>query len=309
MSERAAQPLSTLRPRLSARLVLGWVIVVGTGLPFALLAFRQGQTDWQYQLAGLADPFLGRPAPGWSIALGAIATVVVLLVGFIGRWMIRRSEPDLLTTGPSSPFHARWWFALIVIWIGYGLGIASVAAGGGTTPMRGPLIFTFGRPIATSVQVAATCRTAVGKPDVIVEVTPTTQGLPRLVLRNPATGERNRYPEPTGAWAELVGGPAASAAYPLPNVPERPLPFLRATGMDGTVRDDPPISFLGSFLYQVSALDERGLSGSATLRGVRITDGYGGGTGPGTLRWMNLTLANDPWPERLDINVEWTCGP
>ncbi|MEW5990809.1 MAG: hypothetical protein AB1736_05610 [Chloroflexota bacterium] len=286
-----------------------WFVLLLVALPLAAGAFAAGRTDWQYQLAGLADPFLGRPAPGFTIILGVIASFLLAVGVWVGRALLRRTEP--LAAGRMAPprIRARWWFVLVVAWAAYGLGIASVAAAGGIRDYPGTMRLEFGPPVESTIEVPATCRTAVALPDVIAEVQPNVEGLYGLVLRNLPTGERRRSPEPTGVFVELIGGGNAATAYELPNVPVRPLPHIEMTLGTGETQSGPPIGFLGAYHYRVLDFEEAGMSGMVDVEGARFSDPFGDGTGPGSVRWVNLEIQNDPWPPAIAVRIEWTCRP
>jgi hypothetical protein len=288
-------------------LVGSWLLVLLVSLPVVLTTFGQGRKDWQYQLAGLADPFLGRPAPGLTIMLGASATVLLV----VGAWIVgavgRRIDPHPVEHAAPPRFRARWWFVLVAAWAAYGFGIASVAAAGASVDLAGTMRMAFGRPIGATIEVPATCRTAVGAPDVVAEVQPNAEGLHQVILRNVATGERNRFPEPTGVTVALVGDRSAATAYPLPNLPDRPLPYIEMTLGDGRKETEPAIGFLAAYDYLVSDVEANGLSGIVHVEGTRFPEPFGGGTGPGSIRWVNLEIPNDPWPTTLPIRIEWIC--
>ncbi|HLO36618.1 MAG TPA: hypothetical protein VK194_11065 [Candidatus Deferrimicrobium sp.] len=293
---------------------VGWLVVGIVAAPVAVWAFNQGVTDWQYQLAGLANPFLGRPAPGWSIAIGLVGTAVFGVVAWIVRTLARSLDGQpgsgASARGPAWT-RPRWWLPLAAGWIAYALGSAAGAAGGGPRTYEATMRFAFGPPIAAAVEVPARCTTPVGKPAQVAEVEPRPEGLFRLTLLNAATGARSRYPEPTGVFAELVGTGAAATAYPLPNVPARVLPYLQATSGDGSTRSEPPIGILKAYDYRVVRVDDRGTSGTVDILGTRFGDPGGGGSAgnvPGSLRWVNLVIPDDPWPHTLAVTVSWSCA-
>jgi hypothetical protein len=290
-------------------LVGPWLLVLLVSLPVALTTFGQGRKDWQYQLAGLADPFLGRPAPGFTIILGVIATALLVAGAWIGGILVRRDAPRAAAGPTPSRFRARWWFVLVAAWAAYGLGIASVAVAGGTEGHAGTMRMSFGNPIGSTIEVPATCRMAVGAPGVVAEVHPNADGLHQVVLRNVATGERPRWPAPTGVFVALVGDTSAAAAYPLPNVPERPLPYIEMTQGDGRTVTEPAVGILAVYDYRAVEFEEKGPSGMVRVEGTRFSEPFGGGTGPGSIRWVNLEIPNDPWPPTLQIRIEWTCEP
>jgi hypothetical protein len=292
-----------------ASMVGSWIVLSVVALPVAANVFAEGRKDWQYQLAGLADPFLGRPAPGFTIAIGVVLTVLLAVGVGIVSFLNRRAEPREARSARPSRFRARWWFLLVAGWAAFALGIASVAVAGGQRVHDGTMRMTFGRPIASTIEIPATCRTPVGKPDVVAEVEPEAKGLHGLGLRNVATGERSPYPVPNGVSVRLLGDGSAATAYPLPNVPARPLPYIEMTLADGEAQRDPPIGFLRAYDYRVVDVAEDAMTGRARVEGARFSEPFGGGTGPGTVRWVNLEMPNDPWPPTITIDIEWTCRP
>lgn len=293
----------------SASFLGSWIVLLVVSLPLAASAFAEGQKDWQYQLAGLADPFLGRPAPGFTIAIGVVLTVLVALGASLVQFLVRRTEPRDAEPARLSRFRARWWFVLLAGWGAFALGIASVAMAGGPRSYDGTMRFAFGRPISSEIEIAATCQTPVGQSDVVARVTPRGQGLFRMQVRNVATGERGPWPAPAGVFVDLMGDGSQATAFDLPNVPARPLPYIEATLGDGQKRSDPPVSFLGAYNYGVVDAVEKGMGGKAEVQGTRFAEPFGGGTGPGSVRWVNLEIPNDPWPPTITIDIEWICGP
>lgn len=98
-------------------------IIVGTAL--VLWAFPGAIEDWQFQIAGLADPFLGRPAPGVTVLLGSIASIVVLGIALVrGR------------NGRRAATRSWWTVPLLAGWVAYGSGAALTLAGGARCPWR-----------------------------------------------------------------------------------------------------------------------------------------------------------------------------
>ena len=277
-------------PRLAVPFVVAAAIVFLT-VPRAI-------EDWQFQLAGLADPFLGRPAPGVTIVIGALISIVVLLVA-LGRSRPRRRA-----------IRSPLIWPLIAFWGAYAVGAGATVVGGGQSTYSGTLAYDFGPVIGHQTTVRARCRTPVGKPSVLSDVAASTDdvaapvgGLPMLWLRHEATGGRAR----PGQLAEpLVGGRDGRPLppYAVPRMTDRPRPYLDVTMGDGTHYTEPPIDFLRAYDYRISAIEDRGLSGSATLHAQRTTNPYDPGGG---LRWVDLVIANDPWPPTFEMSVRWTC--
>jgi hypothetical protein len=272
--------------------------IVLASLGIAALAFRQATIDMRYQLADLADPFLGRPAPGWSIGIGILLTLVggSVLLAFS---KLRRPDDSPNAADRRSPW--RWAAVLLVGWIAYAAGGASIALGSGSPTYGGTVRLEFGTPLESTADVPVSCRLVVGDPDAVAVVTPQALDVPMIDLRNAATGATFAWASPAPAIASH--GSAARPSFTPPGVPERPAPYLKVTSPDGTVRTDPPLSFLGAYDYQVLEVTEEGLSGSARIQGTRFSDPYGGSG----LEYVNLEMPNDPWPPTFELTMRWTC--
>ena len=125
-------------------------VLVGflTTVVLAILAIswsRYAVTDWQYVLAGLADPFLGRSAPWLTVGIGAVLSLVYSLIAAtfraVTRAVARRaagrgtSATDVPATGRPAAGgghpRPRWWWPLAAAWGGYLAGsVLTLAAGG-----------------------------------------------------------------------------------------------------------------------------------------------------------------------------------
>ncbi len=279
-------------PRLVVLLVVAAAIIVVT-VPRAI-------EDWQFQLAGLADPFLGRPAPGVSIVIGVLVSIIVLLVALWRSRPRRRAIRSALV------------WPLIAFWGAYAVGAGTTVVGGGQSTYMGTLSYDFGPVIGHQTTVRARCRTPVGKPSVLSDVSPSTddmaapvEGLPMLWLRHEATGGRARPGELAEPLVVRLGDGRSLPPYAVPGMTDRPRPYLDVTMSDGTHHTEPPIDFLRAYDYRISTIEDRGLSGSATLQAQRWTNPYDAGGG---LRWVDLVIANDPWPPSFDMSVTWACS-
>jgi hypothetical protein len=269
-------------------LTLG-VVAVGA------LAFRHGTEDWRYQLAGLADPFLGRPAPGTTIVLGIVITILWLVV----RTVVRRRKP---ARGPGDRAVRRdpGWL-LVAGWAGFALGGAVVIARGGPTDHPGNMHVRFGAPLDSSADIPAICRSVVGDPGLVAEVVPIVERFFDLHLRDVATGE---------IWGLTPSVLATQANDRKPendfepaNVPDRPAPYIEMTVDGGGVEAQPPIGFLQAYDFQVAGSAEASSSGGVEMKGVRFKDPFGSAD----VRWVNLVLPDDPWPETFEFTIDWTC--
>ena len=275
------------------------VIAVLVGAVVVLWAFPRAIEDWQFQLAGMADPFLGRPAPGVTVVLGVVASVVVLgVVVALGR--------------SGRPAINRTWLILPLIagWVAYGSGAALTLAGGGQESRPGTLQYELGAPVTHAATVPAVCRTPVGKPTALAEVrptmgsaTPAVAGLPMLQLRDRATGAVGRSGPSVVPVASGVGDGNVIAPFEVPGLPDRPRPYLEAREGHGAIRSEPPIGFLAAYDYAVTSLEDHGLSGVASIVATRWEDPYDGGG----LRWVNLRIPDDPWPDTFELTIDWSC--
>jgi hypothetical protein len=125
-----------------------------------------------------------------------------------------------------------------------------------------------------------------------------------LWLHHEATGGRAR----PGVLAEpLVSGSDHEllSPYLVPGTTGRPRPYLELTRGDGTKVTEPPIDFLRAYDYRISAIEDLGLAGSATLRVHRWANPYDPNGG---LRWVDLAISDDPWPVSFEMSVTWSCG-
>lgn len=261
----------------------------------AVLAFRHGTEDWGYQLAGLADPFLGRPAPGTTIALGIVISILWLVV----RAVIRRRRPAR-DPGDRTVRRDIGWL-LVAAWAGFAVGGAVAIARGGPIDHPGNMHVQFGAPLDSRADVPATCRSVVGEPDLVAEVVPTIERFFDLRLRDVATGE---------IWGLTPSVLATQANDRKPendfepaNVPDRPAPYIEMTVFGGAKEAQPPIWFLQAYDFQVARSAASSSSGVVAMEGVRFKDP----SGSADVRWVNLVLPDDPWPETFDFTIDWTC--
>lgn len=107
------------------RLLLGWLVVATVSVPGAIWAFNIGVLDWRYQLAGLADPFLGRPSPGATVLVGGLLSGIVLGVAFMARLRRRAGGVE---RQPAGRWRARW--------LGPVVAVSAEASGGSTCSSR-----------------------------------------------------------------------------------------------------------------------------------------------------------------------------
>lgn len=266
----------------------------------ATWSFRHGLVDWRFEMAGLADPFLGRPSPGTSVIVGLALTGLVMLGWRLAQRAMRRGQ----TTGLDRDRWPRWiaMVPIFAVWGGYALGASVVIAGGGSTEYRATMQLEFDSPLGMTASVPATCRSVVGEPGRIAEITPEADGLYRIDLRSAAGA--GWAPASTGPRAFLLSNRALINDFTIPGVPDRPAPYLVVTLDDGSTRAEAPNSFLQVYDAEVTNVVDSGLSGVARMTGTRIRDRFGGNP-----RWVNLVIADDPWPETFGLTIRWTCRP
>ncbi len=283
-----------MRPKL--RLALACAALTPPLVIVAAWAFGQGQTDWRYKVAGLGDPFLGRPAPELTVIIGLVLTVIIAAAtaatGLV-RWT-RHAATDLA----GRLLGWSWLLLLIAWWGGYAAGGATIVAAGGPIDYRATIHWEFGAPFNHTADVSGTCRSVVGRPETVAEVRADVAGLPPIYLRNVVSGDRLPLLGST-PWEDAGDYPEGAAIFEPTKALERPSPYLEAAGVARR-----PISFVRAYEYQATDLADSRLSGTAHLTGTRFGDPYGGGS----LRWVNLTVPNDPWPPTLELSVSWTCG-
>ncbi len=262
----------------------------------AVWAFGQGQTDWRFKVAGLADPFLGRPAPELTviIALGVSALIAAVAAGTgLVRWSMNAArEVSDRVLGWS------WLLLLLAWWGGYAAGGATIVAAHGPIDYRASIHWEFGAPLNSTADVAGTCRTVVGRPETVADVRPDLLGLPSIDLRDVVSGKPVPL-EVATAWMDAGTYPEDAAVFEPANAPARPSAYLVMSGVA-----ERPISFVRAYNYKATDLSDSGLSGSARLAGTRFPDPYG----DESLHWVNLTMPNDPWPPTYELTVSWTCA-
>ncbi|HEX7497844.1 MAG TPA: hypothetical protein VF344_05200, partial [Candidatus Limnocylindrales bacterium] len=137
------------------RLVVACAVLTPPLVYVAVWTFGQAQVDWRYKLAGLADAFLGRPAPEMSVVIGlaltAIIGVAALATGLV-RWTMT-AETDLA----GRVLGWSWLLVLIAGWGGYVTGGATVVAAGGPIDARANMHWEFGTPLNSAADVPGTC--------------------------------------------------------------------------------------------------------------------------------------------------------
>lgn len=253
-------------------------------------AYGRAAEDWTYRLADFKeDPLYLRGMPELSVIVGIVLSALVGALALITRAVVRRITPAPTRTAGGLRWH--WWWLLVAGWGGYVAGSAVVIAGGGPVDYRGSMYVEFGAPLGSVSDVPATCRSVVGRPELVAQVIPAVDGFVELHLRSAATGRGQ-------AWTPLTNDRVPGNDFEPPNVPVRPLPYASDRGVDGPI-PRPPISFLRAYDYRPTQVTESGMSGVAELTGVRFTDLIG--------IWTNLAIPDDPWPETYEFTVGWTC--
>lgn len=294
VAERSPATVSTImtRPTDLARLALA----AGASALLALWAFPRAIEDWRFQLAGLANWFFGRPAPAATLLLGFIVTFIAVIATVDARRRGRHIASILLAP-------------LAVGWLAYAAGSGLVLASGGQTIYPGRLHYTFTGSIDHAEVLTATCRTPVGQRAVLADVDPAVEspvavgGLPVIGLRHPATGE----PIPGGPEVERFDiSPADGTVispFTIPSLGARPLPYMEVIADPGRVEREPPIGFMHAYDYVLESFEDAGMAGSAVLAARRWT-----ALDEGEVRWVNLTIPDDPWPETFTLTIAWTCA-
>lgn len=302
-----------------AALVAGLASLVVLSV-LAIWAYRQAIVDWRYDLAGLGDPFLGRPAPWFTVIVvtfvALVYSVIALTLRAVARRALRgrRARRDFSSESVATPRgtggvvrRPRWWWPIGAAIGGYLAGSVLTVAAGGPVEHPGTLRFVFPEPIAGIVDIDARCRSGSGQPDVIAEVIPQAAGIPMVSLRNPATGVADGRVAPPG-WIHLPYVRPTADEYVLPNVPERPPVYLlnRAPSVSSggrQVQDAAimavPITFMGAYRYSSEDIEESIAAGRITASAVRTVDPYG--------LVLNELVPDDPWPDRYELGIEWTC--
>ncbi len=142
------------------RLVVVCAILAPPLVCVAVWAFGQAQVDWRYKIAGLADPFLGRPAPETSVIIGLGLTTIIGVAAFAAglvRWTMNSAKGlDGRVLGWS------WLLLLIAGWGGYVTGGATIVAGGGPVDYSANMHWEFGAPLSSAADVPGTCRSVCG---------------------------------------------------------------------------------------------------------------------------------------------------
>jgi len=261
-------------------------------------AFGRGTDDWRYEIAGLGNPFLGRPSVGSGILVNVVLTAVVAGIAILVRAASRRHSPTSALTGRA----ARWpWLLLVVAgWGGYVAGGAVVIARGGPTVTGGTMHIDFGPPIDSSADVPISCRSVVGDPGRVGEIDPTTDGLFRFVLRDITTGGLR-----TPADAFLTDDGIPGNEFEPGGVRERVAPHMLVSQADGSRTEARSITFMQAYDHHVTRSVESGRSGIVELSATRWHDTS---DGPG-YRWVDLEIPNDPWPASYTLSIAWTCKP
>lgn len=279
------------------RVMVG-VTIIGIAAVVAVAAYRQAIIDWHYQLAGLADPFLGRPAPGWSIGWNLVWTVLLVAAVKVGGALVPHHGVP-----PSGRLMPRWWWILIALWGGYLAGSVLTAAGGGPERRPGTMRLELGSPLDLVTETAATCTTAPGAPGTVVSVVPDAGGVPYLQLANEATGEPNRYSIPGGVNA-YEARPRTPGEVAIPGMPDRPEVLRLGMGWETTEAGpgrryivESAISFLSAYLYVPVDASVEGSTGRATFTAKRTF----------TLLDVNALIAHDPWPTTYELTASWRC--
>ena len=260
----------------------------------AAWAFPHAYDDWRYQFAGLSNPVMGRPTPALTIAFGLVMSAVVIVTAVYVR---RRGAGSSLFLAP-----------LAVGWLAYAAGTGLVVAGGGQVLHPGQLRYTFSGGIEHTETLAAICSSAVGHPDLIADIEPdvdrrpAVQGLPVISLRHPATSLLwDAGPDVHRFEIDRSDG-SVPPPFEIAALGNRPLPYMEEVSGPEPGQRQPPIGMMDAYDFVVVSAGEDGMTGQAMLDARRWHEPEGG-----EVRWVDLTVPDDPWPESFDLAVSWTC--
>lgn len=262
------------------------VIVLGLS---AIGTYRTGVTDFRYQLAGQADPFLGHPSPVLTCIVGVILTLI--LVG--GTAVVRHVRKSAPPAGPMVAWRMEW--LLVAGWVGYAAGAGVVLAAGAPVVSSGTIRYELGAPINAVAVVDATCTSIVGDPSTMAQVNPTINGVLAVNVRSEVTGAA----DPIYVWTQR-GLPGADQREPLP-VPDRPAITETVVGVDNTIVQR--LSFADVYDYRVVRHSDGARTGAVELAATRtlLTDF------PPSRSYQNAQIANDPWPSEFSLVLRWNC--
>lgn len=271
-----------------ARQILVPTVMAVVLVPIAWWAYQAGTTDFRYQIAGLADPFLGRPAPFVTIGIGIVLSLAVAGGMAVVHRVWRSDEPA------ESRLRWHWWLVPLAGWAGYFVAAAMVMAGGGPVVYPGTLRLDFGT-MGSTVQADVTCRSVVNAPGTIAELRSTDLA---VTLRNLAIGGESWYPSVNWDYRPSPGELIPAWAR------ERPAIQRQMLDGDGGVVAQDQILFFRAYSVRVLAHSDSGLSGRLDLYLAReaFADNR-------WVRYLNVFLADDPWPPNLNVRATWTCGP
>ncbi len=260
----------------------------------AVWALPHAFHDWRYQFAGLANPVMGRPSPILTIAFGLVVSAVVIVIAIAAR---RRGAPASLLLVP-----------LAVGWLAYAAGTGLAVAGGGQATHPGQLRYTFSGGIEHTETLAAVCSSAVGHPDLIADIEPdvdrhpAVQGLPAISLRHPATALLWDAGPDVHRFEIVRTDGTVPPPFEIAALADRPRPYMEEVSGPDPGQRQPPIGLLDAYDFDIVSSDDAGISGRAMLGAKRWHEPEAG-----EVRWVDLTIPNDPWPESFDLEVSWTC--
>lgn len=271
----------------------GVVFAAGASIALAVWAFPRAIEDWRFQLAGMANALFGRPDPVGSIVLGLVVTGLAVVVAIDGRRRGHAIARHILTP-------------LVVGWLAYAAGTGLVLASGGQAAYPGSLEYTFSEGIDHTETLAAVCRSPVGQRTLLADVDPdvlqrtSVRGLPVMSLRHPATGAPFG---PDVERFELFDGTILQP-FAIPSLAARPEPYMEViVGPDEGERQ-PPIGVMDAYDFALESIDDAGMTGSAVVSAKRWHAVEGG-----EVRWVDLAIPDDPWPETFSLAIAWKCRP
>jgi hypothetical protein len=266
-------------------------VVIAASVALAWWAFPRAVEDRRFQLAGMANALFGRPDPMASIVLGLVVTGLAVVVALDARRRGHRVARHILAP-------------LVVGWLAYAAGTGLVLASGGQTTYTGSLQYTFSDGIDHAESIEAVCRSSVGQPTVLADVDPdarrrsSVRGLPVMRLRHPATGAPFA---PDVERFEPFDGTILQP-FAIPTLADRPKPYMEVIVGSDKGHREPPIGVLDAYDFAFESVDDKGMTGSAVLSAKRWHAVEGG-----EVRWVDLTMPDDPWPETFSLALVWAC--
>lgn len=280
--------------------VLGGVVALPVLAAIAIWAYQRGIGDIHYQLADLKEDPLYLRGPGFTVAAGIVVSILIGVLVLVGRAI----GPGASPTGAAATGAIRWhwWWLLAAGWGGYLAGGAVAFAAGGPVLRPGEMRLELGAPLATTVEVPATCRTVPGQPTVVASIAGDGNGLPYLRIGDEVTGAPVAWPAPGSAVIERLQGSPGEKDVAIPGLPGRPSMYSLGLGTTAGIQSglyviQQPLSFFRVYLYRPIGADMSAGGGTARFEASRTY----------MPMVVDAMIPNDPWPESFALTVTWTC--